>query len=276
MTLQNDPDRIRIHVYTVCWNEEQFLPFFLRHYSSFADRIVVYDNQSTDSTPDIVRSCPIAELRTFDTNGSFDDHANINIKNNSYKESCGEADYVIVVDSDELIYHPDLKRVLLQHKRDGITLPRTKGLDMVSWRFPTAEKDITELVRLGRESLEYSKRCIFDPSLDMNFEIGCHDCTPEGNVVENKEAELFMLHYHYLGLMRCINRHRIVRSRLAKAKNNKVAYQYRWGASKLVGRFVGYRLDSHDVIRNRRSYLSTTFGPPVKWLKSMYWRIGSR
>lgn len=25
-------DTLRIHVYAVCWNEEQFLPFFLRYY----------------------------------------------------------------------------------------------------------------------------------------------------------------------------------------------------------------------------------------------------
>ena len=263
-------------MYTVCWNEEQFLPYFLKHYSTFADRIVVYDNQSTDSTPDIVRNCPIAELRTFDTNGWFDDNTNAKIKNTCYKESIGEADYVIVVDSDELIYHPQLQKTLLQHKRDGITLPRTKGLDMVSWRFPAADRDITKLVRLGRYAEEYSKRCIFDPSLEMNFKLGCHSCSPEGNIVENNSAELSVLHYHYLGLMRCITRHRIVRQRLAKVKDNQVGYQYRWGTSKLIGRFVGYRLDSHDVIRNRRSYLSTILGPPAKWSKSVYWRFAAR
>ena len=35
---------MRIHVYTVSWNEEKIMPHFLRFYGAVADRIVVYDN----------------------------------------------------------------------------------------------------------------------------------------------------------------------------------------------------------------------------------------
>src|SRR5690606_2040831 len=115
---------IRVHVYTVCWNEAKFLPYFLAHYAQFADRIFVYDNGSTDRSPDIVRAHPKAELRQFDSGGTFDDLSNINVKNNAYKESRGQADFVIVVDADELIYHPAIRELLQRYKEEGITFPK--------------------------------------------------------------------------------------------------------------------------------------------------------
>ena len=49
---------VRIHVYTMSYSEEMFMPYFLRHYTSFAERVVVLDNHSSDRTADIVRSFP--------------------------------------------------------------------------------------------------------------------------------------------------------------------------------------------------------------------------
>ena len=270
-------DDLRVHVYAVCWNEEQILPFFLRYYSAFAERIVVYDNESTDASPEIIRRWPGAELRRFSTNGVFDDRANLQIKNTSYRDSLGLADFVIVVDIDEIVYHPQIAEVLMQYKRQGVTLPRTRGFDMVSWRFPRAQGQIVDLVNLGCASNEYSKRCVFDPSIGINFELGCNTCKPEGPVVENTGAELSLLHYHYLGLLRCILRHRRVRDRLAAAAfQTKTGYQFRWGPAKIAGRFANYRVNANDVINNRRSLLSLSFGPVLNLAKGFYWKHKKR
>lgn len=48
----------RIHVYTICWNEERFLPYFLRHYGAFAEEITVFDNGSDDNSVAIARAFP--------------------------------------------------------------------------------------------------------------------------------------------------------------------------------------------------------------------------
>ena len=54
-----------IYLYAICWNEEQILPFFFRHYDEIVDRYVIYDDGSSDRTVDICRVHPKVELRRF-------------------------------------------------------------------------------------------------------------------------------------------------------------------------------------------------------------------
>jgi glycosyltransferase involved in cell wall biosynthesis len=255
-----------IHVYTVCWNEEQMMPHFLSHYAAIAQRIVVYDNMSTDSTPDIVRSHTLAELRSFDTKGIFDDVENIRIKNSAYQDSRGVADFVVVVDTDEFIHHPDLQQLLLDYKRTGVTLPKTRGFDMTGWRFPPPQRRIVDAVRMGREREHYAKKSIFDPSLDINFSVGAHKCKPVGNVVESGDSDIALLHFHYVGLLRCVRRHRVIRGRLGQWHHTRpeVAVQYKWGSLKVVVQFLRTRLRSHDVVRSRSSLISKAVAPAYR------------
>jgi glycosyltransferase involved in cell wall biosynthesis len=263
---------LHIHVYTVCYNEEKILPYFLRHYSSFAEKIIVFDNYSTDSSPDIVRSCPIADLRRFNTNGTFNDLENIRIKNKSYKESLGKADFVIVVDMDEFLYHPQILELLRRYKSDGVTLPKTIGYDMISWRFPRSSKPFVENMRIGRESPSYAKRCIFHPEVDINFQVGAHTCNAAGNILESNSADIKLLHYHYLGLLRIIRKHRAFKRRLSQFNlEHKLGYQYTWGALRLVGRFLVYRANSYDIIFGKPSLIASMIARWVNALSRYYW-----
>ena len=95
-----------ITVYTFLYNEEDILPYFLKHYSQFVDKIVVYNNMSTDNSIEILKNwkdCEI-EIREFDTNNQYDERTVVEFKNNCGKE--GDRDYVIVWDMEELLYHP--------------------------------------------------------------------------------------------------------------------------------------------------------------------------
>ena len=37
-----------VHLYTICWDEADMLGFFFRHYDSWVDRYVIYDDGSTE------------------------------------------------------------------------------------------------------------------------------------------------------------------------------------------------------------------------------------
>lgn len=260
-----------IHVYTVCWNEEKILPYFLEHYSRFADRIVVYDNMSTDRSAEIVRAHPAAELRLFDTGDRFDDKANLHIKNTAYRESAGIADFVIAVDTDELVYHPDIKALLAAYREEGVTLPKMTGFEMISLSFPRRPGSIIGQIRLGRENPFYNKRCIFSPELEMNFLPGCHVCTPEGVVRESRAADLKLLHFHYVGLLKTVVRHKVCKKRLSRFNiDTKAGYQYTWGSLKIIARFLVYRVNAHDIIRNRRSLLSSCAAPLMNGLVRLF------
>ena len=119
------------HLYAISWNEEIIMPYFLRHYSQFCDKMVIFDNESTDSTPDIVKSFPKAELRSWSSNNQLNDMLYLVIKNNAYKESRGIADWVIVCDSDEFLYHPKIVQLLEAYKKIGINFPKVEGFDMI-------------------------------------------------------------------------------------------------------------------------------------------------
>lgn len=244
---------IKIHVYTVCWNEEKILPYFVKYYEKFSEKIIFYDNCSTDSSRDIINKCNIAKLIEFDTNNTFNDRENLKIKNTAYKESVGEADFVIVVDVDEFVFHPQLIDLLKKFKKTGVTLPVTSGYDMVSWIFPVKNMQIDSLVRLGRESDYYSKRCVFDPKIDINFHVGGHACSPRGNVVESSSEEaLKILHYHYVGFFKTVDRHYECRKRLSRFNiENGYGYQFTWGFIYIFCRFLIYYLNSKDILTGK-------------------------
>lgn len=243
-----------VHVYTVCWNEEKILPFFFRHYGTFASRIFVYDNNSTDGTSDIIDACDIAERISFDTKDRHDNRRLIDIKNNAYKRSRGTADYVVVVDADEFLFHPDILSVIAEGKRNGATLFRTIGYNMTAWRFPKGSAPLVAQVHRGVPSSIYAKTCIFDPRLSINYDLGAHSCQPDGHDVEYYQGEeLLLLHYHYVGVAKTIARHKACRSRLPEKPVGKVSEQFYWGPLEIFMRFVYYSGKAVDVFTGKRS-----------------------
>jgi hypothetical protein len=212
-----------IHVYTVMWNEEVLLPYFLRHYGSFATRIVCFDNMSTDRSAQIVDSHPLTERVQYDTNGQIVDTMYLELKGR-YRQSRGTADWVMCVDIDEFIYHPQLAALLADYTRRGITYPKVQGFEMIAEQPPSGGSQIYEEIRDGRENEWSSKRVVFDPALEVVFEAGCHRATVSGNVVESENADIRLLHYPFLGRDFFIERSRQRRARLSE-ENKK----FGWG-----------------------------------------------
>ncbi len=139
---------------------------------------------------------------------------------------------VIVVDIDEFVYHPFLIDLLRDYKASGVTLPKIKGYNMVSERFPEGHEAILRAVRHGvPDDVDmdgylnaYGKRCVFHPSIDINCDPGCHECSPQGEVRESETAEIKLLHYKYLGLDYTLKRFAVI-----PAKTVGGEYQARLG-----------------------------------------------
>lgn len=214
----------RIHVYTVCWNEERFLPYFLRHYGAFAERIVVYDNLSDDRSREIVRAFPGARVEPFDTGGTLRDDVHRDIKNTAWKQSRGQADWVICVDVDELVWHPRLPDYLAACKGRGITIVIPAGYEMSADRFPTTPGQVYEEVKFGIASVGYSKPCVFNPDMvaEMNYIPGAHAAQPQGLVLPERSNEVKLLHFRFLGAD-------YVRERFAARHRRLSVENRRWG-----------------------------------------------
>ena len=186
---------MKIDVFTVCHNEEIILPYFLKHYKKFANNITIYDNTSTDNSVNIMNEYGVNTIIPFDTNNKFEESVLIDIRNNCWKKS--DADWVIVCDTDELIYHPNLINILKQTNATHIV---TEGYEMMSETLPTTNGQIYEEIKNGYYKPDYSKPCLFNPKaiIESNFAPGSHTATPTGNVISIKNSGIKLLHYKYL------------------------------------------------------------------------------
>jgi len=189
---------LKINVYAVCWNEEQRLPYFLRHNETFANRIIIYDNMSTDRSQEIIKSHPKAELRTYDTEGKIRDDVYLFIKNNVWKHD-EYADWVIVGDVDELIYNKNIIQRLREIQEGGYTVVEPKAYKFFRKEFPDTEGQIYEQVYMGKECA--TKLCIFKPNEleEIGFTPGCHSAFPKGNVNVYTADDIFFLHFNFIG-----------------------------------------------------------------------------
>lgn len=92
------------HVHAFNWNESKLLPAFLKHYEQ-ADKIYIYDNESTDNSVDIILAAG-RDVISFSSDGKFDDTIHQNMRNEMWKKSIGKTDYVIIQDLDEFLHFP--------------------------------------------------------------------------------------------------------------------------------------------------------------------------
>jgi glycosyltransferase involved in cell wall biosynthesis len=192
------------------------LPLVFEYYDRFVDKFIIYDNYSTDGSESIIESYSNAEIRKFHSNG-FNDVVQNEIKNNCWKKSRGKADFVIVCDVDEVLYHPRIMEVLSNMQKEKVSIPAIDGFNMYSDGFPTEGKIITEQIKTGVPDAAYSKNIIFDPHriVEIGNTPGGHTSSPLG-IVEKGEIHLKLLHYKNLGGDYLLKRHRLLAERLSE------------------------------------------------------------
>ena len=226
------------------------LPYFLRHYEQFCERIVVYDNGSDDGSQEIVAAHPLCELRHIDTRGEFHEAALVTVKRETWKQSRQKADWVIACDVDELLHHPHLIEFLSECRRSGITMPVPAGWQMVADRFPTTEGQIYDEVHTGFPDTQFSKRAIFNPSAiqEIIYGPGCHEALTKGDVRECADPALRILHFKYLGLEYLSWRYGEYARRLSEFNRaHRFGFQYLWQPEKLAVEFAAYQRQARHV-----------------------------
>ena len=197
-----------IEIFAVSFNEERMMSYFLKHYLQYGS-VTIFDNYSTDNSVKIAEENG-AIVYQFDSGGEFREDILTHIRNICWKES--KADWVIITDIDELVYHPNLGKVL-ESIKETVVLPRM--FNMYSDEFPTTQGQIYDEVKYGVEF--NSKPCLFKPSeiKEMNFEPGCHYATPEGNYKLNFTSPIINLHFKNLSIDYVVERNAFLNSRQA-------------------------------------------------------------
>jgi glycosyltransferase involved in cell wall biosynthesis len=188
------------------WNEEYMLPYFLRYYSTFADKIFIIDDHSTDRTVEIAQANPKVQMLDFPYNKGLDETNFSDCYEDYYKHySRGVADWVMCPDADEIIYNKNILAVLREQRQRGVQALQCTAYHMVSKDQPQTDGQIYEVCQMGTRARPYDKTLTFDPAIDARFGIGRHTLqVPEG--VRISKAKLLMLHYRYLSRDSIIDR----------------------------------------------------------------------
>ncbi len=207
-----------ITVYTIAYNEEVMLPFFIKWYRErFPDcKIVIYDNESTDNTVKIAleNNC---EIISFNTNNKFEDAVNMYIKNTCWKVA--STSWVVVCDADELLSID--QNTLIEEDKKGTTIISTQGWNMVN------KDELTDIeqIQFGFKHDHQSKKILFNKEKikEMNYDPGAHNIRPIGDV-KYSEKIYSLCHFKYLSEDYLVNRYKLLQSRLSET--NK---RYGWG-----------------------------------------------
>lgn len=214
-----------VHYYALCWNEEKMLPFMFDYYDQFVDQYTIYDNYSTDGSEEIIRSHENAEIIKFSMDGEINDLIYQQIKNNCWKKSRGKADYVVVCDMDEFIFHQDIRGFLMKSYRNKNSFFYPSGYEMYCENYPKYQSGnlLTKIVTTGVPSKKYGKSIIFDPHriVEVNYEPGAHEVYPLGIVKVGRDAGLKMLHYKNLDIEEVVRKTKINGEKLSQGNKDK-------------------------------------------------------
>ena len=230
-----------IDCFVICWNEEVFLPYFLRHYAKFCHTLTVFDNESSDRSREICKDAG-AKVITWATGGVQDNEAMLEIKNSCWKES--DADYVIVCDIDEIIVGLENLPPLCSGR-----IMKCHGIQMVGQGEPT------EQIRRAFDYIQYDKCAVFSPEIsDIGFKIGCHENTPSGytEIVKNTCS---LLHYSLPSEDSVVARWQLYSKRMGDSDRKK---GYAWA----------YRLKESEIRRRYRQSLAKAKTLPENILPS--------
>lgn len=239
-----------IHYYSICWNEERILPYVLDYYSPICDKMVFMDNESNDRSVEIIGKYPNTEVRSYSTKGEIRDDIYLEIKNNIWKESRGKADWVIVCDTDEILYHPQLNEKLDGLKKQGITIVRPHGFDMYSESFP--DRSLLEITRGIKDNRLLGKCIIFDPNKieEINYKTGCHKCYPAGELKFYRKDDIKLLHYKCLDIEFLVNRFENFRNRMSNYNlENRFGKHYLTEKEQIERNFYYNLANSDDVFK---------------------------
>lgn len=201
------------------------LPWFLKHYETFADKIIIWDENSDDGSRKIIKNHPKCELRDWPYRG-LDDEKFLHAVNNWSREAIGKADWIIWPDIDELLWHPDPIAALTAP--DGDVIPSV-GYALIAKEPPHLGigHQIYDVVRTGYRQTNYDKRIIWRTHVEMQHTIGRHTYGNDwprfrGRLASNTEFKL--LHCHHLGGVGFTEQRN--RRNYARAVNKKYAWNY--------------------------------------------------
>lgn len=190
---------MKIAVLTLTYNCIEVIPFFLRHYETFADKIIVWDDHSNDGTRELLNNHRMVDARDWEREQGINEDVFLQHWQSEYPKLRGEFDWVMIPDSDEFLIpmrDRSMRETLgLASRWDVIP---AEGFNLVGPHFPQDNgQQIYKINPLGVYAPNYNKPICFKPAVIVNWTRGRHqleNCSPSVSPVMLK-----LLHARYFG-----------------------------------------------------------------------------
>lgn len=243
------------HLYTVCWNEADMLPWFFRHYDPWVDRYFIYDDGSDDGSLEILRAHPKVEVRRFEwTDPESFVLSHRKFHNQAWRESRDVADWVVVTALDEHVFvrGRPMHRYLFEQKVTGVTMLPAFGFDTISDAFPEGEVRLVDVPVRTVASKMFNKLSIFNPSaLTIDFNVGRHRVVPDGRILMPRTDEQLLFHYKRVGYERTRDRQRAQGERLGSTdRSSGYGVHYTWNEAEFRAEWddrTGRAFDTREI-----------------------------
>lgn len=185
---------MKIDVYSIMLNEIRILPYWLRHYEQFAQRIFIWDGGSDDGSRELLEAHPLVTVFDQDCKGLDDIYFTTCFM--QYQQlSRNDSDWCMAVAADEFIYHPHLTERL--SSLTGAMKVQLKGYTMYSPQFPTTTGQIHDEIQHGYPDIWATKTVLFNPTATMHWKPGLH--VEDSGEHQTRDTDILLLHYRYLG-----------------------------------------------------------------------------
>jgi hypothetical protein len=192
---------MRLRIVSVCYNEREMLPFYLRHYEQFADEIVVFDDNSDDGSAVIARCCDKVSLANWPFPSGLVDDNMMRLWQSSLSDAQQDGfDWVAFPDIDEILWNQQgIRATIARADERGYEVIASEGWNMMGDGLPKDDghSQIWQLLQSGVRAPVYSKPIIVKVGTQVNWNRGRHaleNCSPKLSPPMVK-----LLHYRYLG-----------------------------------------------------------------------------
>jgi len=190
----------RISIFILCYNEQTLIKDTILHHRRLHPNalITIYDNYSTDKSPDIARDMGCNVIQ-WDRGTEISNLVRMRIKNTCWNDI--SSGWIMVCDMDEWACITDDE--LDSEEAAGTTVIQFRGMNMVTPHCERADLSDIDLhtVEYGNDYGSY-KCLIFRAELTaMNFGAGAHTCKPQpSEKVRFNTRNYYFKHYDLMCL----------------------------------------------------------------------------
>jgi hypothetical protein len=198
-----------VEVHVLRYADDWLVPYVVRHYMSYAQKLVIHDAGGGRSLDREARIPGVVVA-------PWTDCPEVNeIKYSELRNSCwrgSDADWVIVADLDELIYFPEgAEKSLGAYTQMGAAVIRPHGFEMFSETYPTGDGQIYDEIKMAApDDKWYAKPILFSPKLvsETRLGLGSHESDPVlhdqrrfhvGPLWPFAKPPAWLLHCHHIG-----------------------------------------------------------------------------